>query len=624
MPQSQRVHEFDIRRPGYAGARVTVLIAGTTTPASCFSDPALTVATDNPIKLTSEADAFGVEYGRFLNPVYVGVPYQLVINASDTTGIERLPIYSLEGVNASLATVKSLRGSANATLAAWLDTEIHTVAFGTLTDSSATNTTIIAAAVAAAASQGGGRVRIPAGNYPITTLTLPQGVVLTGEGRLATTLRSVEAQPIITIGGDYAGLEELTLDGVNLVGSSIGLTATGIDWLHLYGVTIKRFDRGMLLKGGVQHDYHMLHLTNCGTGGEFRGDADAGGSNLGGPLIDLMWNGGVVELNTTAGLILSYEDEGVNGTMLSGVQFTSNIGAAFKINGARQTRMIGCRWTNNIAAIDVADDSDTSKAAFNTVKGLHITDSEMLGGTIVVDGTAEDIQFRNVDFSDVDWNLTIPLRQITLIDCTEDSLVTVTGATEKLARASSANPAELPGVTTDASATTAWSRDLEPGEVVRIRARALANQRNGADRASFELIATASRPGATLSYDTAPDAPVVGTIVTGNTSGASARIIAVSHAGSSGTITLRSISGVFEVGETCETTDAKTLRVTVGLSSPATVIDAADNVATQFKSAGAAAWTVAFDATGALARFRVTGEAAKIIEWAVQIDLVRI
>lgn len=623
MPQSQRVHEFDIRRPGYAGAQVTVLIAGTTTPANCFSDPALTVATDNPMTLTSEADAFGVQYGRFLNPVYVGVPYQLVIDGADTTGIERLPIYSLEGVDASLATVKSLRGSANTTLAAWLDTEIHTVAFGILGGSSVTNTTIIAGAIAAAAAQGGGRVRLPSGNYPFTTLTLPQGVILAGEGRLATTLRSIEAQAVITLGGDYAGLEDMTLDGVNLVAGSIGLTGVGIDFVHLRDVTVKRFDKGLFFKGGVQHAYTGLHLSSCSTGGEVRGDTDAGGGGLGGPMVDLRWIGGTVELNTNFGIILTYENAAVNGTMLQGVQFTSNIGPALKINGARQTRMLGCRWTANTAAIDVADDSDTSQAAFNTVKGLHITDGSILGGSILIDGTSEDVQFRNVDFSDVDWNLTIPDRPIMLIDCTEDSLVTVTGATEKLARASSSTPGEFPGVTTDASATTAWARELEPGEISRLRVRALANQRNGVDFGSYEIICTASRPGATISYDTAPVAPVVGTIVTGNTSGASARIIAVSHAGSSGTLTLRSIQGEFQVSETCGTSDAKTLRVTVALSNPAAAINATDNAGTQHESAGASPWGLAMDATGSQIRARVTGEAGKIIEWLVQVDVMR-
>lgn len=623
MPQSQRIHEFDLWQPGYAGALVTVLIAGTTTPAQCFSDPALTVGIDNPITLISQTDAFGVEYGKFLNPVYVGVPYQLTIDASDTTGIERLPIYSLEGVNASLATVKSLRGSANTTLAAWLDTEIHTVAFGTLGGVSVTNTAIIAAAVAAAAAQGGGRVRLPAGNYPFTTLTLPQGVILRGEGRLATTIRSVEAQAAITFGGDYSGLEDLTLDGVNVVAGSTGVTGVGIDFAHFHHVTVKRFARGLFFKGGVQHDYDDLHISACATGAELRGDADAGGSRLGGPLVDLRWIGGLVELNTDFGLILSYEDETVTGTLLQGVQFVSNNGPAFKVNGARQTRLLGCRWTSNTAAIDVADDSDTSRAAFNTVKGLHITDSSMLGGSILMDGTCEDVQFRNTDFVDVDWNLTIPERPITLIDCTEDSQVTVTGATEKLARTSLANRAEFPGVTTDASATTAWARVLEPGEIVRLRVRALANQRNGQDFGSYEFVSTASRPGATISYDTAPNAPVVGTIVTGRVSGASARIIAVSHADSSGTLTLRSIQGVFQVGETCDTSDAKTLRVTVGLSSPAAVINVTDNIGTQHESAGATAWAVAMDATGAQIRVRVTGEAAKIIEWIVQADLVR-
>lgn len=623
MPQSQRVHEFDVWRPNYGGAEVTVLIAGTTTPASCFSDPALTVGLSNPITLLSTTDANGIEYGKFQTPVYVGVPYQLVIDDADTTGIERLPLYDLAGVDASTATVQSARGSADVALSTWLDTPIRSQAFGTLGAVSATNTSIIAAAVAAAAAQGGGSVMLPAGNYPFTTLTLPQGVILKGEGRLATTLRSVEAQTVITLGGDYAGLEDLTLDGVSLIAGSNGLAGVGIDGVTIRRVTIKRFDRGMFFKGGAQHRYEALTVSGCNKGAELRGDNDAGGSGLGGPMIDTFWLGGIVELNTAFGLILSYEDAGCVGSLIQAVQFTQNVGPALDINGARQTRLLGCRWTNNIKNMDVRDDSDTSQAAFNTVKQLHVTDAAMLGGEVKIDGTAEDVQFRGVDFSDVDFNLNIPQRPIALIDCTEDSLVTSTGATEKLSRRTLSNPGEFPGVTTDATATTAWSRSLEPGEIVRMRVRALANQRNGQDFGSYELVATASRPGATISYDTAPVAPVVGTIVTGAVSGATARIIAVSHAGTTGTLTLRSISGVFQVSETCNTSDGKTLRVTVGLSSPASTVNATDNVGTQHESAGATAWAIAVNATGSLVRVQVTGEAAKIIEWLVMVDLVR-
>lgn len=623
MPQSQRIHEFDAWRPLYGGAQVRVLVAGTSTLASCYSDPALTVAVANPITLITTKDSLGIQYGKFLSPVYVGVPYQLVINDADTTGIQRLPIYDLVGMDASKAKVRSLRGSILTDLDAWLDSPIRTTAFGTLGTVSATNTTILSSAIAAAASQGGGIVQLPPGNFPFTTLTLPQGVVLRGEGRLATTIRSVEAQSVITLGGDYAGLEDLTLDGVNLVAGSNGLAAVGVDWVGLRRVTIKRFDRGIFLKGGVQHKYEDLHVSGCNTGAELRGDKDAAGTKQGGPYLDLAWESGVVELNVNFGLILSYEDDSVNGCVIKGVQFTSNIGPGLKINGARQTRLLGCRWTGNTVSIDVADDSDTSKAAFNTVKGLHITDGTMTGGMAKFDGTCEDVQFEAMDFSDVDFNLTIPDRPITLVDCTEDSQVTVAGATEKLGRLSHVDKADFPGVTTDATVTTAWARELEPGEIIRARLRAMANQRNGQDFAALEAIVTASRPGATISYDTAPLAPVVGTIVSGNVSGASARIIAVSHAGTTGSLTLRSITGTFQVGETCQTTDAKTLRVTVGLSSPAAVVNATDAIGTQHKSAGATAWALTADATGSLVRARVTGEAAKTIEWLVQVDLVR-
>ena len=67
MP-AQRISEFDLWQPGYAGAVVRVYIAGTTTLASIYTDEALSVAASNPQTLSSTT-INGDTYGKFAAPL---------------------------------------------------------------------------------------------------------------------------------------------------------------------------------------------------------------------------------------------------------------------------------------------------------------------------------------------------------------------------------------------------------------------------------------------------------------------------------------------------------------------------------------------------------------------------
>jgi hypothetical protein len=620
MALSHRVQEFNVWTPGYGGAQIEVLIGGTTSLAAVFSDPALTVAYNNPITLLTLVDN-GISYGRLPSPIYVGVPYQIRVVGGENTGIQRLPLYSLAGVDASYATVRSIRGTVDRPLRAWADDEVYVGAFGTLGNGASANTVILNAAIGAAAAQGGGVVHVPAGNFPFTTLTLPAGVILKGEGRGITTLRSTETQAVVTIGGNRAGMQDLTLDGVDLNVGSIGVLSVGKNELLLTRVEIKRFEQGARLYGGNRHQFQDVDFFNNTRGLNLRGDtfSASGGTSL----LGCVWQGGTASAHTEYAVRAEYVDAMVVGVSIENVWFTENTGIAVDVEGARHVSLSGGRFVNNVVNIKIHDDTDTSAVAFNTVRQFYADNVIFSAGEIRFDGECEDVQFRGCDFQDIDFILSLPERPVLLLDCTEDAQTTSTGATGLLIRQNSQSKQQVVGVTTDGVATTAWQMELQPGEVVRFRVRALGNQRNGLDWASYEKIVSARRDHATLSFDFASATLTAGTIMVGQISGAVARITTVTQSGASGSVTVRQVSGTFTVGEVFNTSDGKSATVTVGLNNPVVVANVAwqGDIGAQVETD--ASWELTVDALGSLVRARVKGAANKTVEWLVEVDMVK-
>ena len=99
------IEEFDLLRPGYAGAQVTIYVAGTNALAQVFTDVELTEAADNPQYLTSVTDGDGNTYGRFEASIYTDQAYELEIDGATLTGARYPVIPDLEGEDASDATV---------------------------------------------------------------------------------------------------------------------------------------------------------------------------------------------------------------------------------------------------------------------------------------------------------------------------------------------------------------------------------------------------------------------------------------------------------------------------------------------------------------------------------------
>jgi hypothetical protein len=619
MTQFVRVAEFDLWRPGYEGATVEVLIAGTNALAALFGDPALTVPLPNPQILASRQETDGTTYGRFAQKVYVGTGYSLRVNTSDQTAVTSLPLITLAGQNAGAAVATATRGSRSRSIASHLDAEVYVDNFGQLGSSPTANKAVLDAAIGAAAAQGGGMVRLPVGNWTFTQISLPQDVVLVGQGRGATTLRSEQAAAVVSIGGDGAGLQNLTLDGVNLNAGSIGVLGIGRDRIFIDNVIIKRFAQGILLRGGDTARFRDLYVQNCTKGADLRGDRDALFTNTGGPLRDLFWDGGAMEACVTEGLRLSFEDDPVLRSTIRGVRFDTNVGPAVALNGCRTTTFEACRWVANAANLAVTDDNDLSRVADNTIQQLQVRNSSFSGGTLAFNGLCEDIRFEGCDFADVDWVLSVPTLPIMLVDCTEDSLSTATGALGRLMRSSIFKVGEFPGVTTDANWTTAYSVELEPGDVVRGRFRIIGRQRNGVNLATYELTVTFTRPGSTLTYSGASATPVVGTVVTGSTSGAAARVVAVSGA-TTGTLTLRSIDGAFINAEALTFSDAKTATATSTLTpAPAAIAVQALDHTNEID----ADWNAQAAVTGNSGLVQVRGDADQVVEWLVEASIVR-
>lgn len=619
---------FDIWRKGFAAATVTVFKAGTTTKADLFTDEALTVVASNPQVLETKTIS-GQTYGKFTAPIYTADAFYLDVNSTDQTGVHRPPLTSLAALDASAALVTATGGSRAVELADVAARAVHVEDYGVFlptsnpSASSSTNNATLTAAIGVAASNGGGDVIIPTGTFAFTAVTLSGGVRLVGHGHSATTLQSQTASKVITIGGDEAGLAHICIDGVNLQAGSVGIFAKAKNEIRLLQAKIKRFETGIHVQGGRKAEWYDLYVSNCGTGAKLHGDNDASGGADGDEYRNNAWIGGLVDLCTTAGVELSYVDKKCWHNSISDVGFEDNTGIAVNINGARFTNLSGCWWSGNTTNLAVADDSDIAAVTENTVIGLFFNGGSMSGGAATFTETCQDVILDGMELSSVAFTLTLPNNNIVAQNCVEDSLVTIAGDGTKWTRRRTMNGDQpgSSGITTDATPTKAWSVDLEPGQVGHIRAEIIANQRNGEGYAVYHIARPVRRPGSTLAYDAQTANFTVGEVLTGATSGATARIVADTDAGSTGTLKLRDIVGDFQNNETIS--DA------LGGSALANGILTPANAALLGATAAitAAVETIAglnadFVASGTEIEIQVTGEAAKTYEWIVHAEAV--
>lgn len=608
-----RIFQFDTWRAGYGLATVNIYQAGTSTLADVFSDEALTVAAANPQTLIERVEG-GISYGKFQEPLYCGVPYELSINSVDTTGVSRPALTTLEGEDASESIVTVDGGSEAISLAEHLARQIDVrdfgefLAVGEVGASTSTNTTTLAAAIGAAAGRGGSVVNIPAGTYQISTITVPASVILSGSARDATILQSIQAGTVVLISGDNGGLSQVTIDGISLVGSSVGVKADDIDRIVLDDVLIKRFETGIELDGGIHSHWRNLTVSNCDTG--FKGyatDADLSFNT---------WRGGGVELCSVVGIDLRYDGETCVGNSFHDLFLDTNTGIAVRLEGALATSFRDCDWVGNTTNLTVLDESDD-----NPTIGLDISGGSISEGAISLTGRLENVAFRRVRMSSVAVTITTPSNTILVEDCEQTSVSVGGDATSWLLNETSQTGGTF-GLTTGNVATKAWAITLDPGEQAYLEAKVNGRQIDAEAYGFYHIAVSARRPGATLDYDTQTGNFTAGNTITGATSGATARIQADSDSGTTGTLTLIDVVGDFVDDEI----------ITDGFGGSATVngtISTSDAVlvgsVTELRAAQetVAAWDATFVANGPQIELRVTGDTSDTVEWVSQVTVSR-
>ncbi|MDZ4253286.1 MAG: hypothetical protein U1A72_12030, partial [Sulfuritalea sp.] len=265
---------------------------------------------------------------------------------------------------------------------------------------------------------------------------------------------------------------------------------------------------------------------------------------------------------------------------------------------------------------------DTTLVAENSVVGLHISDF-IISAAMSFTGKCQDVIFERGEFNAGTYTLTSVENTIIAKDSTESSTVAIAGgdATQWMRiRTSLGDAPGSAGITTDATSTEGWSYDLAAGEVVFLDAKVIGNGRNVIDTAVYHITQGAYRPGSTLAYDNQTANFTAGAVLTGSTSGATARITADTDAGATGTVTLRDITGEF--------VDDETITDSAGGSALANGVMAHQNAVLlgtiNTPSAAVetdAAWAAIFGVTARKVRVMVAGAAAKTVEWSISVQV---
>lgn len=626
MPSPRRIFEFDTWRPGYGNAIVRVYRAGTTDLAPIFKDEALTIPAENPQILLGREEN-NISYGKFETPLYINQAYEVDIDSTDQTGIERPPLLELDGENASFAQVKARGASRALPLADIVARTVHVLDYGDLREivgATVDNTASIQSAIGAASGGNGGIVIVPEGTFPIHQITIPANVILAGNGRGSTILQCQTAGPAVILTGDHCGMRGLSIDGIVLAPGSIGVEARARQETVLEDCEIARFDIGMIWRGGQRNNWLNLFVTNCRIGARLLGDRNPSGGNDGNIFAYNRWFGGMVRNCTGTGIELSYEDLSVAHNMIRAVGFINNVGTALLIRGARFTSLEYCWMAGNSINIDLRDDDNEALVARreNTIVGFSFRGGQIDGGEVRSTGQMADVLIRDADVVNVKFKVQTPhLNPIQFINTITDSTTIIEGESTKASFIRTVDDAETAGLTVDAQPLKAWSMELQPGQVVYAEAKAVGRQRNGIQTAEYHFAVSARRPGATLGYDSRAAAFTLGSILTGQSSGATARITAETNSGASGSLTLQDIDGEFLDNEVIRSSAAgqaiangALVRSNVALLGAQAELRAARE--------DAAPWAAVFQANGPELEVRVTGEAGKTIEWTVRVQIV--
>jgi len=619
-----RIEFFDTWHEGYAGAEVTVKLAGTGTNASIWLDEALTDAADNPQTLLSQ-EINERQYGKFEAPIYTSDSYELWIDGVNSTGVIRPPLTTLAGEDASEALVTSSIGTEEHTLEDIVARSVHVEDFGEWLDASdpdasaSTNNDTLTAAINAVSAEGG-YVELPSGTFQFEGVELATNVRLRGKGRDVTILQSQEGAIVVEYTGNGAGLVDLTLDGVLLTASSAGVYMKAIDGTVHERVTIKRFATGIFCQGAHGSRWTDLSVEGCTINAKLFGDTD--GADGGDVFTDNVWVGKCIE-SVSIGLDLEYIDAIVAHNSFR-LGFEDNALIAVKIRGARYTDFTGSWFTNNGTNLDVND--FTPGGSFeddNTILGLWVKNFRIEDGDFAFAGECADIVFeRGSILGDCTITLTTPTNSILARDVVEGPDVALSGTGTKWLRWTSTDHGASFGQTTNNTATKAWSIALSPGQRCILEGKVIGNARTTDESGEYWIGVSARRPPSTLAYDTQTGNFTAGLTITGSVSGATGLIVTDTDGGATGTLELREIIGAFVDNETITDTSTGSALVNGALVAVnAELLGAVTAIrAAREDQAG---WDATFVANGPEIQINVTGENGKTVDWSVHVDTVK-
>lgn len=618
------VSEFDLWREGYAEAIIYVYRAGTTTLMPIYSDAGLTQVLTNPQILLKKENAAGKQFGKFAQSVYVPYAYELDIDTVEQTGIQLMPLTTLDGADASNATVKTITGSTLRQLDERFDDVVWAEDYGTITTSAATNNATISAAISAASIRGGGRVLLPAGTIAFTQLTVPESVVLVGQGRGVTILQSQIADKVVTITGNYAGFQDITIDGINLNSGSIGIYGQAKNFIFFTNAEVKRFDVGIQWIGGQNHVYRDLFVRDCAIGVRMLGDENLSNGGGGSEFSGLDWFQGEVSQTTEIGIEMSMVDLPVRHNSFHQIDFLDNVGVdgAVLLVGAAHSKFRQTYWDGNNTHLTVEDNPD-SNLLEREVVGLVFDGGQFVDGNIKFDGLCQDIIFDQMQIDGVEFQLNVPVNSLLMRDCMESDTL-FTGDSTKMLRFRTTEHGSVKGATTDGTAVTAMKIKLAPHEVIQVTVNTTAEQVNGNAYADWMHVCGFRCAPATLAFDEQSANFTVGSTIVGETSGATAIIAAQSDSGTTGTLSLGSVNGAFVDNELItEDGGSGSARTNGTLVMGAVTTTGTDSELHSVGSdAGAvpAGWDVTFAGSGQEGLIKITGAAATEILWNLRVQ----
>ena len=632
------IKEFDLWQPGYDGATVTCVYAGTFTPQPLFYDLDATMPAPNPQTLLSLDDG-GTGYGRFALPVYALEDYALKVSSGGGEAITRVPLTSLAGVDASQATAAAPDAGFARRIADRASYTIEVLDFGDITDSAEANTNLVNAAIGRAAALGGGIVKLPAAAFDIRALTpLPSNVRLRGHGIRATVMRAAVEDDIVTLTGRHAGLEELTLDGVIVPESSTGIRlgprVRAAEDLPTFSeaivsrVEVRRFERGIAASYGAQGSVVSgCVVSENSTGVELHAEDGA--------VQDVHFVETLFSLNAAAGCLLKAgRSHAVRAIHFLECRFADGR-KLLDIEGAGSTLVNACSFRGGeeagAAGLENLSVADSDNEDSGLVEGLLFDVCTFEAMRIRIAGRASNVRFDNTRFTGTVWELYAPDNNILLKDCLESGSdrIESAGAANLVRLDASLTDVVAHGVSIGTDPVTAWSYSLAPGEVVFLEASAVGRQTNGTAVAAYDLARGLYLEGATLAYDAGAVEFEVGALLVNKTRTGSARITAKTGTVAAGTLTLAELAGEFRnndtVGSPLADGTVPAAALVNGELSYATQVTLLDKKSGAYSKETDSSWGgLDFVVNGQAVDVQVAGAGDHRVAWAVRLKLTHV